>query len=90
MLSEWDDIWEAEALYLYNTQGSKLVIWRKAQELVGLSGNESETSAEAQTLGKWFRASGIPKPRGSNMFVAHTRQTGPQATNLYRLWKLSN
>ena len=38
---------EAEALYLYNTWGIKLVIQRKAQELVGLSGNKPETSTEA-------------------------------------------
>ena len=53
---------EAEALYLYNTQGIKLVIQRKARESVGLSGNEPETSAEAQTLGEQLRASGILKP----------------------------
>ena len=43
---------EAEALYLYNTWGIKLVIRGKAQELVGLSGNEPESSAGAQTLGE--------------------------------------
>ena len=87
----WMEVmWEAEALYLYNTWGSKLVIQRKARELVGLSGNEPETSAEAQTLGEWLRASGIPKPRASNMSVAHVRQTDPQATSLYHLWKPSS
>ena len=81
---------EAEALYLYNTWGIKLVIQRKARESVGLSGNEPETLAEAQTLGKQLRVSGIPNPWGSNMFVARARQTDPWATNLYCLWKLSS
>ena len=31
-----------------------------AGELVGLSGNEPETTAEAQTLGELLRVSGIP------------------------------
>ena len=57
-----NDIWEVEGSYLYYTRGIKLVIRRKAQESVGLSGNELETLAEAQTLGEQLRASGIPKP----------------------------
>ena len=65
---------EAEALYLYNTWGIELVIWRKAQESVGLSRNKPETSAEAQTLGEWLRALGIHNLWGSNMFVACVRQ----------------
>ena len=81
---------EAESLSLYNTWGIKLVIQRRAQESVGLSRNKPETSAEAQTLGEWLRALWIPKPWGSNVFVARTRQADPQATNLYRLWKLSS
>ena len=81
---------ETEALNLYNTWGIKLVIWRKAWESVGLSGNEPETSAEAQTLGERLRVSGTPKLWGSNMFAAHARQADPQATNLYRLWKPSS
>ena len=81
---------EAKASYLYNTLDINLIIWRKARESVGLSGNEPETSAEAQTLGEWLRASGIPKLWGSNVFVAHVRQADPWTTNLYRLWKLSS
>ena len=61
---------EAEALYLYYTWGIKLVIQRKAQESVGLSRNEPETSAEAQTLSEQLRVSGIPNPWGPNVFVA--------------------
>ena len=55
-------IWEAVALYLYYTKGSNLVIRRKARELVGLSGNESETSPETQTLGERLMVSGILNP----------------------------
>ena len=53
---------EAVASYLYYTRGNNLVIRRKARELVGLSGNESETSAEAQTLGEHLMVSGILNP----------------------------
>ena len=81
---------DAEVSYLYNTWGIKLVIQRKAWELVGLSGNKPETLAEAQTLGEWLRALGIPKLWGSNVFVAHVRQADPWATNLYHLWKQSS
>ena len=81
---------EAEASYLYYTWGIKLVIRRKARESVGLSGNEPETSAEAQTLGDRLMASGIPNPWGYKVFMAHARQADPQATNLYRLWKPSS
>ena len=60
---------EAEASYLYNTWGIKLVIWRKAWELVGLSENEPETSAEAKTLSEWLRALGIPETLSRSLSV---------------------
>ena len=41
---------------------TNLIIRRKARESVGLSGNESETSAEAQTLGERLIVSGILNP----------------------------
>ena len=82
--------WGSWSFVFINTWGIKLVIQRKAQELVGLFGNKLETLAEAQTLSEWLRASEIPKPWGSNVFVACARQADPQATNLYRLWKPSS
>jgi hypothetical protein len=85
-----NDILEAVASYLYYTWGSNLVIRRKARESVGLSGNESETSAEAQTLSERLMVSGILNLWGSNVFVARARQLDPWATNLYRLWKPSS
>ena len=81
---------EAVASYLYYTWSNILVIWKKARESVGLSGNESETSAEAQTLGERLMVSGILNPWGPNVFVACARQLDPWATNMYRLWKPSS
>ena len=80
-------IWETVASYLYYTWGSNLVIRRKARESVGLSGNESETLAEAQTLSEHLMVSGTLNPWGFNVFVARARQLDPWATNLYRLWR---
>ena len=57
-----DDLLEAVALYLYYARGNNLVIRRKARESVGLLGNESETSAEAQTLGERLMVWGILNP----------------------------
>ena len=52
----------SQTINLYYTRGNNLVIRRKARESIGLSGNESETSAEAQTLGEHLMVSGILNP----------------------------